>query len=188
MGKMLDRIFEVIPTTTIIVSTLLPNGNAATEANSIIYNRNLIGIVNDRQAQGKSIFLVDMHSSWFSTADLHPDGTHPTDAGYLKMATVFYNGIVYASSFISPPEDVAGINDVSAPNDSGIEDTKCQKIPGNAIGPIQTQQGSGTNDGGYVHASTSKGIVIDWVPGGYTSQVFWADLTGNGKLFSPRSI
>lgn len=63
MGKMLDRIFEVVPTTTIIVSTLLPNGNAALEANSLIYNRNLIGIVYDRQAQGKSIFLADMHSS-----------------------------------------------------------------------------------------------------------------------------
>lgn len=31
----------------------------------------------------------------------------------------------------------------------------CWKIPGNAIGPYKTQQGSGSNDGDYKHTGVS---------------------------------
>src|SRR4051812_21453676 len=94
MGALLDRIFEVVPDTAVVVSTLLPNANPATHANVRIYNANLVGVIAERAAAGKKIVLVDISSDWFTIADLHGDGTHPTDMGYLKMARVFYNGIV----------------------------------------------------------------------------------------------
>lgn len=154
MAKLLDRIFEVVPTTTIILSTLLPNGNKATEARVLTFNHNLIDVVKDRRAKGKSIILVDMHSSCFSTADLHADGTHPTDAGYLKMASVFYEGIVTALPLIPPPRHVAGINDKSAPNDKETPPklNKCPKAPANTTKPARTHQGSGPSSGDYVRS------------------------------------
>jgi hypothetical protein len=60
MGTLVDRIFQVVPNTAIIVSTLLPNANASTESNVLIYNENLIGMVAERAASGKKISLVDM--------------------------------------------------------------------------------------------------------------------------------
>jgi len=120
LATLVDRIFTAVPGVTIIVSTLLPNANTAAEANVLQYNSDLIQVVNSRSAAGKRITLVDMHSSQFSLSDLQPDGTHPLDEGYQKMATVFYNGIVSVGSMIQPPVTVSGVDDAAAPNDMGV--------------------------------------------------------------------
>lgn len=119
LAALVDRIFTAVPGVTIIVSTLLPNGNTAAEANILQYNSELASVVSSRSAAGKRITLVDMHSSQFSLADVGPDGIHPTDAGYQKMAPVFYNGIVSIGAGIQRPATVAGIDDAAAPNDQG---------------------------------------------------------------------
>jgi hypothetical protein len=110
-------IFTSVPEVTIILATLLPNGNSVAEAGIEQFNAELVSVVANRSSE--RITLVDMHSSEFSLADLGPDGTHPTEEGYLKMATVFYNGIVSMAAVIQPPATVAGIDDAAAPNDNG---------------------------------------------------------------------
>lgn len=119
LAALVDRIFTAVPGVSIIVSTLLPNGNTAAEASILQYNSELVSVVSSRSTAGKRITLVDMHSSQFSLADIGPDGTHPTNAGYQKMAPVFYNGIVSIGAGIQPPATVTGIDDAAAPNDKG---------------------------------------------------------------------
>jgi hypothetical protein len=66
------------------------------------------------------------------------------------MANVWYGGIqqIYAKCWLTPPAAVTGLNDNIG---TGIKDTTCPKIPGNAIGPVLTQVGSGSDDGDYVY-------------------------------------
>lgn len=182
LGRLIDRLFDAVPGVTIIASTLLPNTNPVTQANIEIYNQQIPGIVRNRQAVGKKIVYVDFSSSYFSPSDLS-DGTHPTDAGYLKMAEVWYQGIIAADGrgWLSLPAGSA--SDVV----SGGSDTSCDKVPGKAIGPTQTQMGSGTDDGPYVHVGTQ----VDGFAGfknpssvnfnnPLAEGVFWADIDGDG--------
>ena len=46
-----------------------------------------------------------------------PNNNHPDDLGYLKMARVFYDGIIRAKNVITPPETPAGGIDDSSPPD-----------------------------------------------------------------------
>lgn len=107
LGTLIDYLFDNIPGVTIVASTLLPNGNPTTQANVDIYNSQIPALIQARQAAGKKITYVDFSSSWWSVSDLGSDGfvdtsadtristnlynrTHPTDAGYLKMAEVWW--------------------------------------------------------------------------------------------------
>ena len=107
LGTLIDRLFAAIPDVTVVASTLLPNGDANAQANVKIYNSQIPGVVKARQAAGRKITYVDFSSPYFSLSDISPDGyvlhvrdtvtraddpdrTHPTDAGYLKMAEVWY--------------------------------------------------------------------------------------------------
>jgi hypothetical protein len=149
MGQLIDRIFEVVPSTTVIVGTLLPNGNPAVEARIRTFNANLGGVISNRTAQGKKVSMVDMHSDWFSLADLGADGIHPTDVGYLKMARVFYTGIVAAAANISSPVAVKGIDDYKAGNDTSAAasamNAVCQSVQGQTMGVAQRQQCSSSS-------------------------------------------
>lgn len=151
LAELIDHILAVVPGTTVVVATLPPNAKASTEANILTFNENLRGVVSNRTSEGKRVALVDMHSDWFSLADIGPDGTHPTDLGYLKMAKVFYTGIVTAAAAgnISAPAAIKGIDDYSAGNDSSIAGTAmnvvCQSSKGQTMGTAQQQQCSASN-------------------------------------------
>ncbi len=134
LAALVDQIFATVPGVSIVLSNLPPNGHPAAEANAQIYNAQIPGVVSRRAAVGKKITFVDMHSNWFSLADIGPDGIHPTDLGYLKMAKVFHNGIQALQSQITPPLAVSGINDTAAisMNDAGAEtavDLVCTPAP-----------------------------------------------------------
>jgi lysophospholipase L1-like esterase len=186
LGVLIDRLFDAIPGVTVIASTLLPNGVPAVQANVNIYNSNIPGMLKLRQQAGKKLTYVDFSSSWFSTSDLNADGTHPTDAGYQKMAAVWYQGIQVADKqgWLTPPAVVAGVSDGSFPSS-----TTCDKIPGNAIGPVQTQMGSGQDDGPYVHTASHVGSFTGFNnPAGVLfgnplpEGVYWADIDGDGSM------
>jgi hypothetical protein len=151
LAELIDHILAVVPGTTVIVATLPPNAKASTEANIVTFDENLRGVVSNRTSEGKRVTLVDMHSDWFSLADIGPDGTYPTDFGYLKMAKVFYTGIVTAAAAgnISAPVAVKGVDDSSAGNDSSIAGTAmnvvCQSVKGKTMGTAETQQCSASN-------------------------------------------
>lgn len=89
MNSLLDLLFEKVPDTTIILSTLLPN-KAEPE---------VVGWISDqyrtlaakRRKSGDRVVLADMSS--FITLDDLIDATHPTDAGYKRMASVWWAAI-----------------------------------------------------------------------------------------------
>ncbi|KFY03672.1 hypothetical protein V490_00106 [Pseudogymnoascus sp. VKM F-3557] len=129
MATLIDHIFAVATGTTIIVGALPPMYEPADD---IVrqYNRDLADLVSKRSAAGQKIFLADMHSQWWSLADLTKDKVHPTDAGYLKMARVFYDAIIAASNSITPAK--------TAPSKVGSKPTTSDKASGSIIGPNQT--------------------------------------------------
>jgi hypothetical protein len=127
LASMLEEIYTAVPTTMIIVGKLLPNRSPIGGNNTLIYNSNIDLVVSNFTEQGRKIASVDMYSAWFSLDDIGKDGTHPTEFGYLKMARVFYTGIVEAAkagNITAPPAapsalggaivDYAAVNDTSA--------------------------------------------------------------------------
>jgi hypothetical protein len=153
LGKLVDRLLSAIPDTVVIVSTLLPNKDNATEARIEAYNSQLVGMVNNRSEAGKKVLLVDMHSSCFSTKDLN-DSTHPTDKGYLKMAGVFYDGIQNASRR----------NWITAPHRTNISDSvpgtpaACNSPVGNSNCSINIQLCSSSASRSHVCDISSTGV------------------------------
>ncbi|PBP15648.1 hypothetical protein BUE80_DR013629 [Diplocarpon rosae] len=107
LGTLINTLFSSIPGVTVIASTLLPSVNYDTRVQSV--NSMIPAVVAALQAQGKKVLYVDFHSMSFSTDDIGPDGTHPTEAGYQKMAAVWYRGIQNASAagWITVPATVA---------------------------------------------------------------------------------
>ena len=149
MKTMIDDIFSQVKDVTVILSTLLPNRNTAT-SNVDTINSGYRSLVSSYQAAGKKVQLADMNTGWITTAEL-PDGTHPIDAGYKKMAAVWDQAIVAA----------ANKNWIKDPINTGKPDDKfdCDPTPGSFTGPTMTQRGSGADDGTYSYSSSSMGVL-----------------------------
>jgi lysophospholipase L1-like esterase len=63
MGDLLDKLFLAVPQTTVILSTLPPNGKKKANIIAEQYNAQLFGVVATRFAAGKKVFLVDCSST-----------------------------------------------------------------------------------------------------------------------------
>jgi hypothetical protein len=155
MNQMLNRLYDAIPGTTIILSTLLPNNNEKAQANSVIINEQYRNIVAARQKNNDRIVLAEM-SDFIKHTDLLPDGTHPTGPGYEKMASVWWAAIQEAESkdLLQKPKDIG---------ESDWIDTTCEKEYGSGNGgdgKVQTQRGSGWDDGDYKHNSVAMGQIM----------------------------
>ncbi|KAI1076427.1 SGNH hydrolase-type esterase domain-containing protein [Whalleya microplaca] len=106
MDDMLDHLYKQINGTTIVFSTLLPNNKTKQNACVQEVNKKYRTIVSDRQEKKQKIVLADMDDGFIVTSELK-DGTHPTDAGYRKMASVWVTAIHDAvkRNFITKPAD-----------------------------------------------------------------------------------
>jgi len=144
LGSVIDRLFNAIPGVTIVASTLLPNASPKTQANVVIYNGKIPDVVKSRQADSKHIVYVDFSSSKFELSDLSSDGTHPTDAGYLKMAEVWYQGIVAAKSRGWLPTLGHGVSTAVSGGSNNTRDTASGSVSGTTTRPIDPQMGLGT--------------------------------------------
>lgn len=104
-----------------LISNLIPNLNAAAEANIEIINAALPAIVQARTDAGALVYLADMHSVITNADMTQSDGTHPTDAGYVKIANVWYASIqqIFANCWFTPPGDVPGLNNTV---EAGVKD------------------------------------------------------------------
>ncbi|KAE8155227.1 hypothetical protein BDV25DRAFT_146356 [Aspergillus avenaceus] len=151
VDALLTRLFDTIPGTTIILSTLLPN--IGHQENITIINDHYRELVATRRQKNQRIVLAEM--SDFIKKDELVDNTHPDDHGYKKMASVWWAAIQQAEK--------EGL--LQAPNDTGISDTKkttCEKKKddNNNEDRVQTQSGNGSDDGKYVHSSTDEGRIF----------------------------
>jgi hypothetical protein len=141
IGTLVGRVVNAVPNVTVLLGTLVPNAHA--ESNVLLFNKNLVGTVANLTAQGFKVQLVDFHSDWWSLADIGPDGTHPTDSGYLKMSRVWYKAILEAAQAgnITAPTQVGGVNDFKAGNDSTQAHTAmnvvCQSVNSSVTGQVQ---------------------------------------------------
>lgn len=106
MNAMLDRLFT-IPDTTIILSTLLPNGVDGVQPRVDRINTQYRDIVRRRRQEYQRIVLAEM-SQFIKLSDLVDDKTHPNDGGYKKMAAVWWAAIEQAEkeSLLRAPKEV----------------------------------------------------------------------------------
>ncbi|KAI9036901.1 SGNH/GDSL hydrolase family protein [Aspergillus affinis] len=101
MDKLITRLFDAIPDTTIILSTLLPNAKQPKRIEQI--NTQYRKIVAQRRGNDERIVLAEM--SEFIKKDELVDGTHPSDYGYKKMASVWWAAIeeAYSEALLQRP-------------------------------------------------------------------------------------
>ncbi|HEY0707326.1 MAG TPA: SGNH/GDSL hydrolase family protein, partial [Polyangia bacterium] len=97
MGELLDRIFVAAPNALVVVAKIIPTTNDSRNQVVATFNNALPAIVAARAAAGKAILLVDMYQPFVGQADfktaLMADSLHPNEAGFAKMAEVWWNAI-----------------------------------------------------------------------------------------------
>ncbi|MEM7773542.1 MAG: GDSL-type esterase/lipase family protein [Cyanobacteria bacterium P01_A01_bin.37] len=93
-----NHIFAVLPDVTLLVASIGPLSTNSEDAQEVIdYNASIPGIVNERLAQGKDIYFVDVFDN-ITTDDLLPDDIHPTAEGYAKVSSAWFEGVKKATS------------------------------------------------------------------------------------------
>ncbi|WP_113699333.1 trypsin-like serine protease [Nonomuraea lactucae] len=104
IADLIDQITNAVPDATVLVATLVPARNADTQTRIEAFNGALAQIVRQRRSAGKQVMLVDMGEVTLKDV---PDGLHPNDTGYTKMADAFYRGIrrANAAGWIKDPGD-----------------------------------------------------------------------------------
>lgn len=151
LGALIDRLLAQSPYTTIVLATLVPSRNPTYQARIQAFNQGVRALADAQVRAGKHVQLVDMGA--VTTADL-ADEVHPNDAGYLKMADIFADGILKAAraGWIEEPEG--------------------------EVDPIGTLPGGCLERGGF----EDKGTIAAGVPGAnMQSRVRFADIDGDGK-------
>lgn len=111
MDRLLTKLFTTIPTTTIILSTLLPNKHQSEIIRQI--NEQYRTLAALHRARGNRLVLADM--SDFITENQLIDGIHPTDYGYKAMAAVWWAAIqtAYGEGFLQDAVDT-GVDGASS--------------------------------------------------------------------------
>jgi lysophospholipase L1-like esterase len=95
--SLIDTILRTDPNVLLVVAQIIPTTNDAVNARVRAYNDAIPALVKKRADSGKHILLVDMYGAFTANAnyktDYMNDALHPKDAGYAKMADVWYAAI-----------------------------------------------------------------------------------------------
>jgi len=114
MQTMVDYVLATVPDATVLLSTLIVNANADTEKHVEAINDQYRALVVKMAAAGKHVLLAEMHGADGPTKDELADGvTHPNDAGYEKMARIWFRTVQQASAlgWIKKPHAVKDLPD-----------------------------------------------------------------------------
>jgi hypothetical protein len=150
MKSLIDDIYSKLPDVTVVLSTLVRSRDHSTCSEDL--SKQFRNLVRNDYA-GKRIGMADIESA-ITMSQVSDDGIHPTDDGYRLFAGVWWNAISKLEGVIQPPPTDGLVKD-----DSAISSKKCAKVAGNASGPVQTQKGSGHDDGKYVHNRVERGAI-----------------------------
>jgi hypothetical protein len=150
MRSMIDDIYDKVPGVTIVLSTLVKSRNHRACAEDL--SRQYRDLVRN-QYRGKRMGLADIDSN-IQMSQIDGDGIHPNDEGYKLFAAVWWDAISTLENEIQPPPTDGLIKD-----DSQSTGQRCPKVAGNAGGPVQTQKGSGHDDGNYKHNRIARGAI-----------------------------
>jgi len=159
-NALLDSLYGAIPNVTIVASLVLPGTANGIPQNRGAVNTQIRNLVADRRRnRNQKIVLadVDAPAGFFTTNHLVADGIHPNDDGHRRLAALYMRAVNEANSagFLSPPADT-GMSDEAGAGSGG---NTCDKTYGSGAssGPVNTQAGSGLDDGIYIHSSISRG-------------------------------
>ena len=201
LASLIDQTLAAEPDATVLVATLIINGDPTLESERETFNSQLPAIVQARANAGKHVALVDM--SALTTADL--SGTlHPNDTGYQLMANAWDASIqqAIANHWIADPVSgsasrptgaiYSGVSGMCLDDfgDSGTADTKADVYGCN---PTAAQQWNFNNGSiainglclDIVGGGTSNGTLVDvWHCTGAANQVWTVQ---NGTLVNPVS-
>lgn len=120
MDALLADVYTWSPRTTVVLSALLPSKDATAQSRVLLINKQYKELADSLQSAGKRIVYLDSQDpvTGLKADDISADKTHPTDAGYVKFAKLWYAAIRDADrrGFIQKPDAVAGL-----PDDGGDE-------------------------------------------------------------------
>lgn len=122
LRKLLHEIFEICPDATVLLSTLGPSSNTHYMKRFAIINNAMSDIVQSLVEQGRHILVANMSNVIDVEGDMFDD-LHMNDAGYYRMAKVFYSALDEANlrGWISKP--------MSVPRKTLILETTCTSLP-----------------------------------------------------------
>ena len=89
LGSLIDQIVADLPDALVVVAKIIPEPSKASAIST--YNAAIPGVVQARANAGKHVILVDQFTG-FPSSELG-DGVHPNQAGYARMAGVWYEAI-----------------------------------------------------------------------------------------------
>lgn len=89
LGALMDQILTALPDSLLVVSSLIPLPFAAQQVTA--FNAEVPKLVSERAAAGKHVIYADQFKG-FPESELG-DGVHPNQAGYARMAGVWYAAI-----------------------------------------------------------------------------------------------
>ena len=197
LGGLIDKITATRPAAQVLVASVVPLGTASQEANVLAYNAAIPGVVQARASAGKHVHFVDMHAA-LTPADL-ADGIHPSEAGYAKMATVWYDALravpgALGGSTPTSPSAGASQTPSASPSPSPSASFSSTPLPGGAC--TATFQLVGQWNGGFqasVHIVNGSHAVsawsVAWTSSGYSiAQVWGAEVTTSGSALVARNV
>jgi hypothetical protein len=128
--NMINNVFAQSPGATVILTTILVNSVAAQDACRVTVNAQYTALASTMQAAGAKMVLVDMRGSGGPLVTDLADGRHPNDAGYVKMANIWFEGIqeVIDKGFLATPANVNSTL-TSATNASSSNSTTTSTTP-----------------------------------------------------------
>lgn len=102
LGGLIDELVFVCPDATILVAQLVHAADPVYDRRIQLFNNEVPKVVAKRAKAGHRVMVSDMRS--IAKKDL-VDGIHPTDAGYKKMAAIWFADIkaAHAKGWIHPP-------------------------------------------------------------------------------------
>ncbi|WP_437649032.1 SGNH/GDSL hydrolase family protein [Sorangium sp. So ce362] len=97
LGKLLDSIFMRDPNILVVLAQIVPTRTDGTNNTIKTYNAAMPDLVSTRVSKGQHIVLVDMYTAFTNDANykqsLFADNLHPNQAGYNRMADVWFEAL-----------------------------------------------------------------------------------------------
>jgi lysophospholipase L1-like esterase len=101
LSTLIDHITATVPTAEVFVASIIPIGNANSDAAARTFNSAIPGIVQSKVNAGRHVHFVDLHPA-LTNADL-ADGVHPNAGGYDKMAARWFTALQSVPGSIGNP-------------------------------------------------------------------------------------
>ncbi|KAJ5175389.1 CAZyme family CE3 [Penicillium canariense] len=146
MDQLISKLYDSIPGTTIILSTLLPNTKQPHLVEEI--NDQYRDLAALRRASKDRLVLADM-SDFIKLSEL-VDGTHPDDDGYRSMAAVWWAAIQEAQSegFLQKAADTGVNGTISKSVEKELDDSTSDPDLPDYTAPAQPEVGGGLGRNG----------------------------------------